>query len=73
MDNPKFASFIRYARGKKVEVLAENPDFGYTMDGEMVSARQFSLEVLPGALRFSIPKAAVAFLEKKTGKEVIKV
>ena len=73
LDNPKFESFIHYARGKRVEVIAEDKDFGYAMDGEMVPSRHFTLEVLPGALRFAIPKAAVEFLRSKTGKEVVTV
>ena len=73
LDNPKFESFIHYTRGKRVEVIAEDKDFGYAMDGEMVPSRHFTLEILPGALRFAIPKAAAEFLRSKTGKEVVTV
>ena len=73
LDNPDFKSFMYYARGKRVEVIAEDEDFGYTMDGELIPSRHFVLEVKPAALRFAIPKAASEYLEKKTEKKVVKV
>lgn len=72
LDDPKCASFIHYARGKRVEVIAEDEDFGYVMDGELVRSKHFVLEILPRALRFAIPKAAAEFLKNKTGKELVK-
>lgn len=73
LDDPKFERIVHYTRAKRVEVIAEAEDFGYTLDGELMKSRHFVFEVLPGALRFAIPKAAAEFLKNKTGKEVIKV
>ncbi len=73
LDNPAFSNFIYYARGKRVEVIAEDEGFGYTMDGEMVTSRHFVLEIKPRALRFAIPKVAIEYLEKKDEKKVVKV
>ena len=73
LEDPRFSKVIYYARGKKVEVIAEDKNFGHAMDGEMVPSTHFTLEVLPGALRFAIPKKAAEFLKAKTGKEVVEV
>jgi diacylglycerol kinase (ATP) len=69
LDDPKFASFIHYARGKRVEVVSEEKHFGYVMDGELDEACSFSLEVVPGALRFAIPASAAAFLQEKKERQ----
>ena len=55
LDNPKFKSFLRYTRGKEVEVIAEDDSFGYTMDGEPVTSKHFTFRILPEAIRFAVP------------------
>lgn len=72
LDDPAFSSIVHYTRGTRVEVIAEEDGFGYLMDGELTSSRHFTLEVLPKALRFAIPKAAAEYLETKTEKQVVK-
>ena len=39
--------------------LAEREDFGYVFDGELKKSRHFILRVLPRALRFAVPRAAL--------------
>lgn len=55
LSNPKFADILYYVRGKEVEVLAEDDSFGYTMDGELVTSKQFTFRILPEAVRFAVP------------------
>ncbi|MBP3437123.1 MAG: hypothetical protein J6K61_04355 [Clostridia bacterium] len=55
LDNPKFESILHYKRGKRVEIIAEDDSFGYTLDGELVTSRHFTLQILPEAIRFAVP------------------
>lgn len=57
LDNPKFDKYLEYRRGKKIEVTA--PDgFIYAFDGELITNNNFTVEVMPGALRFAVPRSA---------------
>ena len=55
LDDPRFSHCTWYRRGRKVEVISEQPGFGYTLDGELVESNHFTVEVMPGALRFAVP------------------
>ena len=55
LDNPKFDKVLAYRRGKKIVVDAPE-GFAYSLDGELVFQNHFSIRVLPGALRFAVPK-----------------
>ncbi|MBQ8907283.1 MAG: hypothetical protein IJY71_01690 [Clostridia bacterium] len=55
LNNPKFADILYYVRGKEVEVFAEEDSFGYTMDGELVTAKHVVFRILPEAIRFAVP------------------
>ena len=59
LDDPRMKDIVHYTRGKQVEVLAEREDFGYVFDGELKKSRHFILRVLPHALRFAVPRAAL--------------
>ena len=56
LDDPRFKKYITYRRVSRVEVRADAP-FPVEMDGEIIRPAQFVCEVVPGALRFAVPKA----------------
>lgn len=62
LDDPRFGKYIEYRRGKTVHVKA-HPGFAYTLDGEVIPAEEFTIEVCPGALRFVVPQS-----KRKNGK-----
>lgn len=68
LDDPRFSFCTHYRRGKKVEVISEQPHFGYTLDGELVESGHFTFEVMPKALRFAVPALA---LNAKTPEPVL--
>lgn len=52
LDSPKFRDIVVYRRAKKIEIDA--PDgFVYSLDGELIPATRFSVEVAPAALKFA--------------------
>ncbi|MBE6555399.1 MAG: YegS/Rv2252/BmrU family lipid kinase [Ruminococcaceae bacterium] len=54
LDDPRFKNIITYRRGKSVHVTA--PDgFAYTLDGEIVESSDFTINILPHAIRFAVP------------------
>lgn len=55
LDNPKFAPYILYKQGKKVEIELEKPLY-YSIDGETEKAKKLSLEIIKDAFRFVVPK-----------------
>lgn len=55
LDNPKYADIIIYRRCKKIEVIAQNDDFPYALDGEVIKDKQFAAEVVTRKLKFVIP------------------
>lgn len=59
LDNPAFANFMVYRRGKEVKISAPE-NFVYSLDGELVTGGEFTVEVLPRALKFVVPKGAKA-------------
>ncbi len=73
LDDPRMKDIVHYTRAKTVEVFAENEGFGYVFDGELKRSKHFILRVLPRALRFAVPRSALAvkgLLEKKEKAEV---
>jgi diacylglycerol kinase (ATP) len=58
LDNPKFDKYLQYRRGKKIEIDAPE-GFIYSLDGELICNNHFTVEVVPNAIRFAVPKSAV--------------
>ena len=58
LDDDRFAKILEYRRGKKIEVEAPE-GFIYTFDGELIRQNKFTVEVVPNAIRFAVPKSAV--------------
>ena len=46
---------IEYRRAKSVEVVGE-PDFTYTLDGEIIRSPRFVVEMEPLALTIAVPE-----------------
>ena len=57
LDHPKLQKYLEYRRGKSVTVEAPE-GFVYAVDGELVAQNRFTVEVVPDALRFAVPKSA---------------
>ena len=57
LEDPKFADVFTYKRGKKIEIEAPE-GFVYSFDGELIRQNRFTVEVVPAALRFAVPKSA---------------
>ncbi len=68
LDNPEFASIMKYKRGKKVEVIAPE-GFAITLDGEIVENNHFVAEVVPEAVNFMVPAGACPIVEDGFVKE----
>ncbi|WMJ84837.1 diacylglycerol/lipid kinase family protein [Oscillospiraceae bacterium LTW-04] len=50
--------FIRFVRCKQVRILSDKP-VALNCDGEIASAQNFDIKILPGAARLLVPRAAV--------------
>ena len=55
LDDPRFRSFVHYKRCKKVEINGDDK-LKLSLDGEIVSAPHFSVEVLPKAIKIALPQ-----------------
>ena len=58
LDDDRFAKILEYRRGKKIEIDAPE-GFIYSFDGELICQNHFTVEVVPNAIRFAVPKSAV--------------
>ena len=58
LDDDRFAKILKYRRGKKIEIDAPE-GFIYSFDGELIRQNKFTVEVVPNAIRFAVPKSAV--------------
>ena len=57
LDDPKLKKYIVYRRGKSITVEAPE-GFVYLLDGELLTGSRFTVEVMPRAIRFAVPKSA---------------
>ena len=58
LDDPRFAKYLEYRRGKSVHIEAPE-GFVYSFDGELIPQNSFTVEVAPRAIRFAVPKTAL--------------
>lgn len=56
VDNPKYAPYLAYCRGKKVTLKTASPT-DICVDGEIFKAKNVTAEILPDAVNFVIPEA----------------
>ncbi|MBQ9805742.1 MAG: YegS/Rv2252/BmrU family lipid kinase [Clostridia bacterium] len=61
LDNPKLKKYITYRRGKNIRIEAPE-GFLYSFDGELIAQNDFTVEVVPNAIRFAVPKSATPIL-----------
>ncbi len=54
LDDPRFSGYYHYKRGKTLHIHADG-DFWVVVDGELLNMNDFTVRILPGALRFSVP------------------
>ena len=64
LNNPRLEKYIVYRRAKSVTVEAPE-GFVYLLDGELITSPRFTVEVMPRAIRFAVPKTALP-LSKET-------
>lgn len=57
LEDTRFEKYIEYRRGKKIEIEAPE-GFIYSFDGELIHQNRFTVEVVPHAVRFAVPKSA---------------
>ena len=57
LDDPRFEKYLEYRRGRKI--LIEAPEgFVFSFDGELIGQNEFTVEVVPSAIRFAVPASA---------------
>ena len=57
LDDPRFKKYIEYRRGKSIRIEAPE-GFVYSFDGELLPDTDFTVEVVPAAIRFAVPASA---------------
>lgn len=55
VDDPRYASFVIYSRGKKAELKCTVPT-EICIDGEIIKTDRITVEILPQAINFVIPQ-----------------
>ena len=65
LDNPKFEKYLEYRRGKNIRIEASE-GFLYSFDGELIAQNEFTVEVIPSAIRFAVPQGAASIATPKT-------
>ncbi len=63
LDDPKFEKYLEYRRGKAIRVEAPM-GFVYSFDGELIKQNEFTVENAHAAIRFAVPRGAVALPEE---------
>ena len=69
LDDPRFAKYITYRRGKLIECESPEERFAVSVDGEMIYTNKFSIEVIPNAIKFVVPKTLVESYLAKHSEE----
>ncbi len=54
LDDPRFEKYITYRQGRSVRIEATE-GFGFSLDGEIVEKKEFTIEICPRAIRFVVP------------------
>ena len=69
LDDPRFAKYITYRRGKVIECESPKEKFAVSVDGEMIYTNKFTIEVVPHAVKFVVPKTLVKAYTERHSKE----
>ena len=57
LDDPRFDKYLEYRRGHQIHIEAPE-GFLYSFDGELIGENDFTVEVVPSAIRFAVPASA---------------
>ena len=55
LDREDFKDVMTYLRAKKIEMSAPE-GFAYSLDGEIIHESEFTVEIVPGALKLAVPE-----------------
>lgn len=55
LDDTTLVNVLKYRQAKKVEIIAEKPDFPISLDGEVIEGQKFDVEIMSQAVRFLVP------------------
>ncbi len=55
LKDDKFKKILTYTRAEKVKLYSDKP-FSISVDGEIISDKEFNIEIIPKALKFAIPR-----------------
>lgn len=55
LDDKSLVNVLKYRQAKKVEIIADKPDFPVSLDGEVIEGEKFEVEILKQAVRFLVP------------------
>lgn len=65
LDDPAMRDIIVYRRARQVQLEADKP-FTLLLDGELIEGRSITVDLLPRALRFVVPRGAAAIAPPET-------
>ena len=68
LDDPRFSKYITYRRGKIIECESPDNKFAVSVDGEMLYTNKFTIEIVPSAIKFVVPKTLVKAAQEKSAK-----
>ena len=68
LDDPRFKKYFEYRRVKSVSISAPE-GFSLTVDGEILDGTEFTVSVLPKALRFAAP-ASCTLIGGRSGEKI---
>ena len=64
VDDPRFSKLITYRKCRRLTVWADRP-VSICIDGEMLTGDRFDFELLPRAIRLSLPKSSPGAFERR--------
>ena len=56
LDNLDLFDFLVYRQAKKIEITAHQPDFAYSLDGEIIYTDHFTVEIAEKILDLAVPE-----------------
>lgn len=54
LDNPKLEDVVIYRRAKNIKIKSDQ-EIAYTLDGEIIYAKELNIDIIPHALKLSLP------------------
>jgi len=63
LSDKRFEKYLYYRRGKFIHCRADDKSFSVSVDGEVVHTNNFTVEIVPAAIKFVIPKGVITHKE----------